>query len=1195
VSALAAASVTRPWLLADELPPGCSPDLAARVLLLQDDVARHWRRWLGPLGVDGREILRAAIARSRRLAAPREDPFDAPLPPLHVAIDEGGWRGWIGRREGDGGEVRVLRQGVAVTTLRVAVPLPGIFGVIECPDLVVNAAHDAVEEREIERIEARLAAPVDALAVALWDRHGPVGPGRPLPDPLALWLARRPRDDAFSRRAICVTLQGDPIALSDLERLAGKKRKLSVLSAAPGVPGFESAVLVTPAVRGMLEAWAPGRVRDATPDLPTAASWWRAFLDRPVAGADPPFLAAEAAQGEGWTGRFLLPSAPELVGNTLVEARYADRRLAVREGKGPGAWAIVEGPRFAPNKAFTGLRDENALEAVKAEAARALKGLAARALRQTDGIAHAATWRALYSRIHEKSGPLTAIARQIEKLPLLVALDGGALSLDDVFATTSGGAPMALVSARTILGPTDHPGYLLASAWVAEAVAARLGAPLPDGTEDLLAWRRARDRRASTPRQEPVVSGRVLARRALRASVGVGEVALVAEGSGLSVVPLVDGVALAPVSVPFPAPAAAVVQATSLRTDTAFEQAAAGPELAALVAAAREGAVALAEELVAAAGSGRSDADDWARAYAIRAPGSRPDRPLFATAGGGAVTLGELRRRQREDGGIGWVAATARPPPTAVPPLVDAPALAVLREQAFTLVELPAFAPPTRGGPWRELLGETRVPPPRSGAVGFSPTEDATLEVRSAGAIVARIVAADPVSLTGTIVDDRVRLDALCRDIAPGPDRDALHEVLGRLSRAVLRRLIDDPVVAVQPALLGALRRLAPDGPSLLAAVAGSSEDTLLCALARAPLFVDSTDLTGSLADVLGSTPVRVVGPTGHGQPGAGRTRVWRVPPSDREWLSAARPVVAAEDELAAEDLGVRRRRQVYARSQPTGASEALHTATARGVLWLGQGGGPAVVVGGAFVAPLDAGVPGLAGYVEGAFPTDVAFTRATVDDETRAAVGAAAGRLLAEEARQPETRWRTGDRLVAAASGRGSSLWAWPGDPWSSLVLFEDIAGRPVALGEVAASFRELQVLSYVPGDAPREDAGPSLVLRLPPRELGWVLAVFSKKRVRPREEKRDRRWEATARGARRRAVAWMREGGVTADAPEAPKVPPAWLAGVEGQAADGIEALGAWWLAAVALDGDGAAEIVLLERVAAALEQVVRGAAKE
>lgn len=1062
------------WAVVERLPLACPPEPALRALVLPSLVIGHWTRWLRP--VRDARAFEHDVARAIRLAAPRLPPVIAgPRPRFCVDVHDDGLRGQLAFGEGDA-RVHLRRDGVAVTDVTLDVGVP-IAGVLDVADLEVDPAHaDVARPQILDELAARVAPFVERLVLEHWDAV-PSTDAHPLPTGLvAEYLASRRQvgrwSEAVRTRPVGVWGDGRPATLAEIEAVIGKRKgpKLAVLPAKPDrVLALGDMLVAGSALRYVLDAWAPSRCRDGTAEVVKVEALWRDYRARPAMPPAPDALARRDLDGEGCRISLFLPRDPERIGRISVEARWERRVLATRVVSGVGLAAIVDGPAVTPDRTFTAVRDDTPIEVAAAHAERLFLDLVGEALAAPFRPTDAPVWLALRARLGGGGRQLGEARDRVDRLPLLETIDGRRVTVADAIAAASGQAVGRVAAAlpageAPFLAIIDRPG-------VADALRAAVGRAVPDRTEEVRAWRAGRARRAKLTPREAVVDGPVWRRAPLDASVKGrrprvhGEIALRPPGErqALVILPLVDGLPLAPIERPFPTAAAATITSGALHADATFEAIEDTPALQATLDAVEQAVHMLAVEALA-------DADpEWAAAYVLGAvPDAARRAPVFALRGGGRASRADLDARDA----VAVVAADGPPFPSGPPPVIASGAVRARLAAAYTLVDaepiarqlaLPIPPPPLPG----HAVARVTPPAPLAGQLAFLGTADDDVAVYVGPIVCTRRPSGGPVPLVGWIRHPDLEPTAAWDGVRPGPAADAVTAALRAAARDVVGQLLSGDVDRHRPWLLRALRALADDARDAQAAVRGTSDDALVVRLAAAPLFRDGEGRPGSLADLLSRGTVRAVGPDRVAHAAPKRAPFWRLDDDTRAWLGGFVRVVDAEEDARVEERGwVRRHGPPHPKSPVPSGAIAVEGAGIDGRVWLDGGltGALHVLVGGRAVQTLDVGVPGASGWIDGAFPTDVGFERVELPDEARAAVDRAlAAALTAEAAEWPR---RFAERLRAAV--------AWPkrdvalSAAWSGVVWPLATDRPPISVVALLADVRrhhDLAVGDPVPG----------------------------------------------------------------------------------------------------------------------------------
>lgn len=1165
------------WNLVTKVPLDCPPSMAAEVLVVPDEVLPAWLGWLGDRARDARTTLEDDIRGAHRRATPKRLAVLDTSVGKRVPVAGGGYTGELGL---DGGtaapRIDLLRAGIPVCTVSPMLGLLGLVGVLDDPRMLVNRAHDGpLAPDALPALVKVLAPAVEALVRAVWDAH----PGPGVPETLLPWL--KGRGEAVpgwvEGRLLARTVQGGPVTLTDLRLRTSDRRaaRIKLLPSPPGdVPGFEDAVVTTPALKAALEAIAPRAVRVGEAELADATRHLATYLARPRVD-DPPVLASrEEVDGDARI-RWVLLADPDRTAVMRVEARWRDRVLATRDrGDSLGVLGIVEGPGITPSASLSELREPQRLHPLLKKARTQFDNLVGDALvalgEGAVSEARRGTWRAILARLdgaNDRSRSEAKLRDPIAGLRIFRRLDGVLVSRADVLAALDAG-PVWHVPADTPPGPTDSPWYLPEEPWTSRALgvlASRLGA----GGPGLLAWREGEARRRSLVRREPVVSGNVLARGRVAAEGLAGEVALLPLRDGrtgkLQIQPLVDGLPLDPVEVPFSGEAVAVITGPSVRADRAFRAWTAVEEVQARVLDAAHALAGALTTRVAAAGLGEAptwgrppEEDRWVVAYAL-GDGPGASLPLFPLLGGGTISAAALLARAD---GVGVVPPGTRPFVAGAAPVVAPTWLHAQLAARFTLVDLSPIAlrhlapTPSPTGMPEVVLPDARV--------GFTRGADG-VEVRRRGVLLATVPCRGPVPLTGRLDAPDADVDPLWRGLLPGPSTTAVEARLLALSHEVLARMVDDAEAhaalsrelgsPLREALVVALDRLTAAARDDAALGALATANRLVARLLALPLFRDCAGGVGALPDVLARAPVRVVAVGVSGTPLPSRGRVWVLDKVERGLVGRLRRLHEAEEALREETRGAARRS--VARGPVPSVPEGAHVlplgregvrdggpaAPWAGAMWLdrlgsvvlgrgfgGQGPGIAVRADGATVQVLHA-APGVAGWIDGPFDTDAAFTVATLPaDVTIALRGAAAELLQREAASEPAQLHGRLSAALAACGHAHEALLAAPLSPWGAVGLLSDTAGATLDLPALRSLVKgRKRLLVGASGAASsfkneRVVAGDDATLALlrgwfPGVEVGAVDEAESRRENRRRADQEKR--EKGAGGKQERALA--------------------------------------------------------------------------
>jgi hypothetical protein len=1172
------AALSRRWWVASSLPPGCPAAVAEDVLLVPDQVRLRWDRWLGhELGSEA--ALAARIERERRLAAPRRRAELTARLLVQVPVAAPGLRGAVGRSgaaQFTDAAITVLRDGVEVCTVRWELALHGVVGIVDGPDLEVTPAHDALTSEGRAAVRQAIEPAVDQLALALWRA---LPPGAAIPEPLLDWLRAREARAPVGPLIVARRIDGRDVSVSDLRGVARKKAKakakakLRVTRADPAeVPGFDDALLHTPALERLLNVLVPGAWRDATNDVIEARGALTSFMTRPQ-WTEPPSLARRpvADPGERWSGVALLPVG-EACGQATITALWRGRVLTTWPGGGAGPSLVVRGAALEPNRQFDGLADRNALIRLQGLAGGWLEGLLDDGLARSTSLVDAdVSWLALVTRLADDSNAVKrAMAQRIEQRPILRRVGGPPASLRDVRAS----ARARHVSPETVDGPVDDTLYVCRVPGLEAALQALYGLELLPGDRELETWRRGHARRSQLRRREAVVTSPLWVARSPLA--GGGEVALLGDAAppGLQIEPLVDGRPLAPKVLPLPVAAVAVVEGAGVTADPAFEQVVVDAAWQRRVREVRGAVEGMVHRRLRSIGSGHREPLGWAWAWLL-AEGERTaddelDALAFPLVDHTHATLRELLARQRRDGALA-VSSVAQRVPRGPQPILVTEGLRSLLADRFELVDIKGPRP-------RPHVGPITPPPPRRGALAVGP---GGIEIRVDGQPVLHFQPpTGPMALEGWIDDPSLTPNALWNDVA----RDARWgALLAWITAAYRDRLVEEATRPnPPPVLLETL--IALTSPLRSPPTAPEPDDPVLRALYAAPLLPDSAGGRVSLASLLAAgTPVRRVPAGNRGEALAGRPPFVAVDDPVRDWLARIVAVREARSELAAETLGAERRRRARW-SKPRAPS---HAATWRGpaevVLWLAAVGAPPpqVLDDGRLVCLLGFSsgvVPGLTGWVDGRFETDDPYTTAVIPPEIEAEITSMTAALLQAEAYGgPGGRTAVCERLKAAfGKGKLQDLAQQP--VWRELALFQDVAGEPVRLQAlVQAAKRRRRVLWDAPGTAMEADEVVVAASELDRVLLGGLLPGVAIERRGSRARRQELEQASKAQDAAARAEAEEARGRRRALIDAVRSVSrlgadevDAWLAWNPGPPPDaGQRLLAAWEIASAELGG--------------------------
>jgi hypothetical protein len=1124
----------RTFWLTSLLPSACPAELAPWVLVMPEGLHARWLRWLGPHGRNGTEELPAQIERARRMALPRRT---AELQGLHVVkIQVRGnlLKGELALRwapvsgaSPQSAEITVLRGGVKVCVMRLALALPGVVGIVDGETLEVTPAHDALVQPTV--LMRQLEPFVDELAMeyiaTLQRAEGPVA----LPGPLLSWLADRHAHVELGSMPVVCTLGGTPLTLQELESKKGKRAaKLRVVTLPPdGLPGFDDALQHSPELERLLEAVARGKWRDATEEVRQVSRELENFLAK-SAWTEPRSLARRTQEGSGWTGTALLPLGEEL-GAARVTVLWRGRVLVSRlSPHRDGVSLVVCGEALEPNRTFADLEDPRLLAKLEDRAVELLLPMIGQALEEISVPARLAdAWLQLAARLHTRRGH-PAIDR-LFALPLLSRLGGARLSLEQLVKLAKK-SPVLRVPASVPDGPVDDALYLRDEAGLGVVLEKVLGQPVPLGDSRLLEWRRGEERKRRLARLEPRVPAHlpVLA----RASLGErGEVALLDGGSGLQVQPLVDGLPLQPQTFDSPVPAHAVLQGEGIRPDREFLKPEDSGPWRKRVEEVREAVRGLVEARLQ---SFRPKLDDpaWAWAWLLSEPRRRAaelDAAVFPLADDSWTTLRALTARHKQDGAIAIV-TEATPVPRGPQPVLANATLRELLARRFTLEDITDRRLHTLIS--QPFPGEK----PRKGHLAVG-TLGISLSV--AGWRAGKLDCPGPLPLQGHVQDDSLLPDPLWKGVVDDAAYRALLAWLESTSQSTLLRLAQQGNHPDE--LLAALVRLTEGRTQKLAA----TEDPVLVALRAAPLFRDSQGRRRSLDHLLQYDVIRAVPPGSRGEPLPGSPPFVCLDGQQQAWLKALRKVKDCASELPHESKGAERRRAPPWRKPVPPLRAAVWQQEGVSVhLWFGSGGPPQILVDGRAVCAFPEAPPDLRGWIEGPFEVNAAFDEATLPDWLQDRLEASITSLL-----QGEDRSSLLPRLQQARGTDNLQELLKRQPCWREVALFDDVAGRPVTLKALLGLVKKGKLLWDKPGTEVSDD---TVVLALGFTELEWLgrllPGVSPQQRSdlsqgrRDRQQKREK--SAAARKARTELVELVRALGPEVVTKSAEGAVDAWLA---------------------------------------------------
>ncbi len=1039
------------WYAIDAIPEGCPPRLLPNLLILAPGT--RFERWLGCASAD---VVHDEVARERRLSVPRRPAqLNHDLGLLVVDVEQPGLKGQLAvpQRLGRGDSViEILRDGYPVETLNLQLAFAGVVGVIDVPDADVNRAHDRLATDLVAKLPKLLGPAINELAVAHWLAIGVsalrVDP-RVLAWAMASGLVSRHDASLFPCPAVTTT-DGTALTFADLDARAANKQPTVIVREAPppGFPFPDVVIATSKAHSDVLLLWLGKAATDGTTRLATMRAAHVKFLQQPDA-IQPAALATRTFASEGeYEGVVLLPKNPSEAGLQHVEVRWQNRVLGSRKPGPGGAWVAAWGPAVAPNDTFDGPRDGELLRRIGARASREFESLVEEALAAVSGDDPGddrSAWLALVSRTKPKQLS-TATNTRLRKLRLIRRVDGEPVSIDAIIEATRNGATPRRLPVSVKPGPAPHEWYLYEPDGV-ELIT--LVGKLADGSTEVEEHREALRKLGNTPRRRATVAENAIARAPLKLDGHVGEVGLFASSGQLHIQPLHEGIPLAPIVVAFPISVQVVVSGPSITPDRALTRATATPAWDSTCAAIAAAAHAFARDTLLG----------WVREHALA---GHPDVTLsyaMSDAGRGLKVLpfgsdglasrDDLDDRYARDGVIGTVSRRCKPFVAGEPPLLASGArLERLRTRYKDLVDLDPVATRHQSEPGAEPPGRHSVDVPGfKGSVGLADAES-RVEIYNRSILITALAWDRIVPLRGWLgspdFTPTPRWDGLAQD-----GRASLEVALERAALRVLHAMIDaDPSAAVyRDVFEHALFACCPDADALRAAVRQMDPSSPAARLAQLPLFADTRSQRVSLYTLAGEPEIRAVRP---GQAWSLETRRYiQLDELARERLADAFVVVDGDAALKTELAG-RQRRASNRFARPgriaAGTLEATidHTPM-KGRLWLADPDGRsevAVVVDGSRVRALDIGVPGLAGFVEGPFAVDLAFTTVTLQPAERAAIDASAGDLLTRELQV--NRIALVVRLIA--------LDGPPGPAWDPVAWFVDPDGLPLTFGAIRA-----------------------------------------------------------------------------------------------------------------------------------------------
>ena len=1220
-SARSALAAEREWLVVSTLPAGLGPEAAPDVLLLPDSVGATWARWLG--GRLGREALRARAERARRFSAPRRQARlgypGVPSTPIRGP-------GLIGELASIRGEapqthVAVLRGGVAVCELDLDLGMPGLGAIVDGPELPVDAAHAALIADGEAQILGPLLEAVDRLAHEIWARRGEAGE---LPGPAVVrWLIARSSSRSAVQRGVRAlpllrTEGGTSISLSDITRTANSRSapKLLVLDEKARVPGFEDALRRTPLVEALLEAWAPGRWRNATSDLEQARARARSFLALPLWRRETEVLASVPVSGEGWSGEAFLPTSTETIGTVHVMALLEGRALTTRVARTDlGVSMVVHGPAFRGNKHLRDVTDSAALTHLKHQAADLFPSLLTTALEAPGLPLFRTTWVALLHRVHRRATRTfkTEFVPRLETLPLFLRADGSTASVADLRRQHEAPSGLVLVDPRTQPGPIDHPGRVLGEAGVKKLLELVVGRSILTDDSSLRSWRESEARRRALAPREVELTEPVVARAPFRAQHARGElgIGLPHGPPGLHVLPMVDGRPLETVSIAFPVCVHAVVQGDGVLPGPRFRAVRTDGDWGPLV----DDLLAAAHDLAAGHGAAVQRAPDWAAwvvALGLASPVAAVRQlPVLPAVAGPPWTLEQLLTSE----GAAWVERSQDAPAggwSTAPLVLDAELRAALRD-AVPLVDLrsrrlsaPEASPDAPA--WVELA------PPRGGRLAVGASDAHEVYVDSGGGPWWRLPdqATLPIPLSGVVSDPAMLPNATWQEPDDPGAVDALVAALQQAARAGLLELahaFDEarrtgassigsrPVDAVASLIRQAIRRTAPDTRGLDRMLA--AEDGLLSLLAASRVWPDAGGTPCCLRELVAVRPVPCVLPGPARRQLASSDPIFMLDHDDRSWVWKAAGVEDAEGRLRREEEGRTRREQApwEGRTAPAGSSpRQISEGQVSGTLWLTSAAGRVhVLVDGRAVQTLELSLPGVHGWIEGPFPVDLSFRQAELPDGLRERLDAIAFAMIRDEAGRDLRRARA--RVRASVDGALKAL-VHSGNPMARVPVVRRIDGELLSLGDLLKAPAE--PILWTDKRAP-PTVGEPLCLHLDADARRWIGQHLRQLKVEALDDWRERqtlqaRAERAQRAQRERELLYapiLARVGARLGSRESREasmealtavvaLAPDW--GADPLPAPALERL-AWAVASAVLRGDAESELALIAAVADSL----------
>ena len=1116
---VAAAPVTSPWWMLEVPEAGALPDaLRDQVVVVPAGQRDRWRRILkGCTRRGGRNSLDAAAVRAKRLAEPRQEavlPAHGPaeledqrkgmklaLAWLPTTLGPAGGEGWsqqarqqawvlkdkLGGVPGRECRIAVLRDGVFIGIAQLQLPLDGVAGWVDWPRAPTDDAMTALTRDGVAKLEEVLDGAADELAAAGWKAWVAARTGGELPTALGAWLATRRKqarqvlDLVGPEQPIARWADGQVFDLSDLDRLRRKRIKVILVERhPPDLPGLGNVLVARAGAAVAVRAWSRHPVEDGRERLDELAARLERYLRRPVHDPAVAMLLTRIHTEDGVTWELGLPAAPNLIGRQDVSVLWRQRLLTQRDGgQGLGCLVTVSGKGVQPDENLTSVANKGLVKRAKELARSELLAMIAEAIeRHGRRVEHAAAFRALASRVGDSSRPGSKALRSqgvLERLGALALFQdhrGHWMSAVQVADLESQGARVRVISAELANGPVDATPYVLADPFVVDALAVLLGHEVEPGNQHLQTWRVGQRRRQGLERREARLAPEVRLRAAV-SGPHEGEVGLVPGKPGLWVVPLVDGLPLEHVEVPFPVAARAVVQGPAVRADAGFVKVVQGKAFNTLVEQLSQQLNTLADQACADwTGAGPATVEEVLQLWALENRRGRASSraALFPTLGGGRVSVNELGARQRRDGGVGIVPSQVGGalPSGPQPLLHPAPRVLEALSERFELVDLsdvvrtpasqPALSLPDNPwwlSAWHRLdgpLGTGWIGVARGGTEG-----DGVLLVHQNVGL-ERVAVDFGFPVRGALAVRSGEPDGLWRRLVDRQQVARIQDWLADEAKALVPALVERAGAAEARKLLGRLVQRPAD-----------VADERLARLTTAPLFADSTSARGSLRDVLAQEPVRWVAPGHHGHHHPDRSRIWVLDASARALLSGLTQLAEAHRDLEVEDLGHRRRTgPLHRQDARAGARRFQYPELGvLGALWLEATAGEVqVLVEGRKAGTLGLGSARLHGWVNGSFPTSLSFEEPRLEEALLARLAGEAVAVLQDRAYPLEWRFGALQDALPARGGLATLLQQYPG-VWGEVSLAADPDGRPLTLSMLLQAAEKHRRLLWVEPDA--------------------------------------------------------------------------------------------------------------------------------